>query len=1074
MIQKHFNPFQKNPLEGQALRVFLLNREKNLREMLQVNPANNNENYHNVHFAADMRRFSAAEDALVYEYQGVQSNIDYLHRLRRSVVKETAANPADRDWQDKVRGVYGKMQGMRNLRARGFHISDDTLNRIQGAQLTEQDYGKTSVLQSIDNTIRDHEAARRRVLEKFQTEMLAQYNARFRALTEAWTHKTPIGSEHVKVQALAEINAARTRINQAVPNLASLGEEYLNGEKCIDTLYDISDDIGALESNYELRRIEGEKIATAQALEKELKDLERRKKQEIDTISEDHARLRQKAIAETQALIPLIAESKELKSTQKDEYIKSLEKAIKNLQKGSDGQGGSVGAALAAFLYSRDSFLETDPNDSTKTVPSRMESSGALIPKGLWPQLELLQSDKANPAERKILAFNLRSGLDKFRQTIETSKREASEILPTLLKNIQGQKERLLAPKPEPHGWHIAVVSAEAAVVGAHEFSSFMKRTYKRKEDAHVGELGTKLFKFADKLGGPLAPFKTLSSQYDKLARAKEAEGVKNYKDNFDKMDPWDVVGIVNAGIISDPDQAKAAMEYLAGKGRLNWASKGLLITLNSLQSAVRFDVDHLASETASRHAFYRKVRLALATVWGEYDMFRALQNESRNKYASAKDAVKKEFEEVAKSEKGGWGIRIRAMLMEVWEAQEHGTSHKVSGSELEAMLEMSMADGLWGGYAAFDALLQALAMGAISYYRASALSGSLQNPFPLADYFGTGPGGAPKTLDDIKKDAAYGGSGKKGFTNLGNPAFVKHMQTTAMNKSSVLQRIDKITSENKPIDHDIYHMYMPYTAESLLENKLRIASDGKQLQLTAIKSYMPAVTDLMDNLAYTDGQVENIDILFQNMVGGFTRFHNIVNNKLQKNGSFARVDESQKDEAPRAAGEFTGYGRTKTKGHESTFRDYENMMVGYLKKLDPTFFGYVFREKVLEKEEVARIVRETKLRYGDDRIFGGQDPKEVNELYQAVGRFALWLLHNRPNQVKDMYRAVRADQKANFAKMNGESVEDWDKVAEARLKQVQKGIYGSNYIPNVAAVNNNYHYTAADSAASGTARRAA
>ena len=156
----------------------------------------------------------------------------------------------------------------------------------------------------------------------------------------------------------------------------------------------------------------------------------------------------------------------------------------------------------------------------------------------------------------------------------------------------------------------------------------------------------------------------------------------------------------------------------------------------------------------------------------------------------------------------------------------------------------------------------------------------------------------------------------------------------------------------------------------------------------------------------------------------------------MYKNQAFFRWGTSGAyDSNPRSDGAYANmFGRGGMTG-----RQYMEKTKGFIKELDPAFFGPLLDGEVRTPDHVQKIIKDIeddlkkKGREGD-KYFGEKtgSVSSVDDLYKAAGAYTAYLMQTNPGAATRMMEKVRAEHLASGAKAKmDEHMEDYKRQLE-------------------------------------------
>ena len=145
--------------------------------------------------------------------------------------------------------------------------------------------------------------------------------------------------------------------------------------------------------------------------------------------------------------------------------------------------------------------------------------------------------------------------------------------------------------------------------------------------------------------------------------------------------------------------------------------------------------------------------------------------------------------------------------------------------------------------------------------------------------------------------------------------------------------------------------------------------------------------------------------------------------------------------------------------------RDNMEAVRGYLSKLDPTFFDKIFNydQAEMTDEDATAIAQEVVSRYGTDKVFNGDVPNTVDELYQGVSRFVSFIMSNNPEKFRAMLAEIKSDHSKQYSKYKEKHLDPAkariaDMRAQRRARAAVMPAEGSakeNFVPPPPATSN-------------------
>lgn len=914
--------------------------------------------------------------AVVTEINGHESLIQHFVKLR-NLTASPDFNPEDWRWRGRMDEIYKSFDYLDKVQG----IDPATKAQLRARQTNETKYAAQIIEEDMSRVIKDLVAARNEAFARLKTQLQADFRKRLEFLKGKWENETPKGYEDVKDSFIQEIDAA-WKLMDKLPDVTDDSPSFKQGQTALDEYETTWDDIARLEAKYKYATEIEEDSFDLLALEKEFKEVEKVKEDDIDSFAGEFA---QKA---DQVLVELAKLIKEMEALDSDVIPeKQKEDEIRGLQYTYDKVKGSRDISKLAYdaLYSEDLWETEDPNDPNNKVP--IKDTTFPLKKGLKHQLEMLKKEKFNDVELRALGLALHESFVQFKKDAKIHRQTCDEKLPDLLEKIRIKREGLKVKTPF-NGWKMTLMAPYDAYRGYEIIKEWTVRRYKRAATERVGQFGSKVLQPLSKAPWPLRPLRTLPNEFDKEVEKSEQEEVNQYKEVYANKDAWQIEDIAHT--TKNVDELKACLYLLAEMGRLRWDKVALIKQLNRFQSQLHIPEDS-AQNYADISTYYERLRDACGAIW-DFDTFTELKNKNSSTYDSKKNEYEQNCHEWAESA-GTLKVIINGLLADY---KKKGDAARVDPILYEKIIDYTVKYGKMSPEDKLYYLIQGIACGLLSPDRGSALNSVYINDYPAIDFFGSGTARGPKpTLQDLREVAA-----------LDREAFNTWFHNVAMTMPRVTQRVDKALTQGKELDHDDLTCYLAYMSSTTTENVLKEHSGRFILPLTGVQNATIGMLNYMDNMS------EHFDVMSRNKQGlrrfidSVTRFHGITKGYMYKNDkSYFRWDVDSENSEPRSESNYAKmYGRAGW-----TCKQNMNQLGDYFKALDERFFGDLYGGKIKSEADAQALIHYMESTYGEG-IFGENEPKTVDDLYQSAGAVAHYFIENEPNKIKGMFSKVKQD----------------------------------------------------------------
>ena len=978
---------EKNPFQGGGTRVFMA---RSPEDQVQSTSPDTSQTKEQKELAELFKSLSVGDDRL-----SVYFTLDSIWVNLLNIVDDldNDEKPGDKTaiFERLKAKSAANLEQVNKLRAQNLHISEDTITKLR--EEVDQDKFRDYMVDAIKEVLdRKYKA-----LEAVELDAVQSADKKLQEAISQW-NELPSDFDDVKEEKIAVIEQTRKELPDFLRGLSTLkvtdpipskdkGSNQYPDWKRIGMIRQLQREVENVERDLEYRKKLKEKAQTDSQLKERFDAINNKAAHYEQLASRFDEMLTQVESELTQYQDELTAFSKanqdKLSDYKKKELEKELQQADKQIQ--ALKKQKASGPALLSLLDDESFFMEPvlDENGKEKKNPDgtvEMKVSEFVVgpngekgplKRGLKQLLDQLKDRRIDPKKEYLIRYSLDNSLKALEHGLKNMLDDVNDVLPANLRAIKAQRDTLGAIKDGEEGnvtffQDIMWLSPyDFYQLFAEHIPASARRSFERRAKEKQG-MTNEMFKMFEKADwpkwNPFQHLKNISGDLSKMVDSAESESVSFYKDDLKERDRYALFDTLET--CRNKDQFKAIIELLAEDGSLDFSDQRLVERFNHFQNKVYVDPQVAAGlDIVQRN---QAIETAMGAIWGDYDMFQNLYNQSESAYESRKQKEHARFKAVGRNARKGLG-EIKTKILE--EKIKHGSLAKVDPALYEVIVAFDLVDGSYEDPAGclYD-IIQGAAAGLITMDRARQLIGELMNDYPSIEIIKDSKIFKPSGMTRFHMEELAKIDGPPHSYEPGN-AFYDWYNSTVMSSGKVLDRMQKTMSSGKAFDHDLVWAHLTFADEASIDKRLKTQADGSTLEDTAIKSTILSKLGSMHHMLENYDEINknsqgNADTILQTAIASYVRFDSILFNRMYAgNTSYKRASNALMNQGPRAG----------ALGVTGMYFDYEGKKIGHyndemralLTKMDKKLFDFVFDTNAATREDLRRISDYVEQTYG-------------------------------------------------------------------------------------------------------------